>query len=344
MLQDIAVVLISVSVIVFFHELGHFLTMKLFGLKVARFSIGFPPRLFGVKLGGTDFCFGAIPAGGYVKPDGPDFLEDIREDDPEKNRYLVALPAWKRILVFFAGPLFSFILGAGTFSGLFYHVGGTVVPINVIGAVIPNSPAEKAGLKRGDRILEINGYKVKNWDEAAALVSKNKQLKIKVARGQKTIELAVIPELVGKSHVIGIRADYIYKEIKTLPSAVGYGMKYSLELATLQTKGLSKVAKGDVPKEELGGPLAIFKSLAVAFRKDWLSFLSLLAVINIILAVMNLLPVPLLDGGWIVIGAIEMVIRRRLSKSAVSGLMSWSMILLIFFSLWLLQNDISKLK
>lgn len=344
MIQDIAVVLVSISAIIFVHELGHFLFMKLFRIKVERFSIGFPPRLFGVKLGGTDFCFGAIPAGGYVKPAGENYIQDVKEDDPEKDRYLVTQPAWKRILVFFAGPLFSFLLGAIIFSGLFYHIGGIAVSTNVIGAVVPNSPAEKAGLKRGDRIVEINGQKIKNWEEAALLISQNKQLNIKVTRGQKTIKLAVAPELVGAKYMIGIESDYVYKEIKTLPMAAGLGLKYSMNLATLQTKGLAQAAKGKVSKKELDGPLAIFKALAVAFREGWLPFLSLVAVMNIILAVMNLVPIPLLDGGQILIGVVEMITWRRLSKQVAINLQWYSLILIIFFSLWLMQNDISKLK
>src|SRR3989344_753046 len=344
MIQGIAVVLVSIRAIVFFHGLGHYLVMKLFGLKVARFSIGFPPRLFGVKLGETDFCFGAIPAGGYVKPAGPDFIQDVREDDPEKNYYVINRPAWQRILVFFAGPLFSFILGAGILSGLFYHLEGVAEATNVIGAVAVNSPAEKAGLKRGDRILEINDYPIKTWDELVMLVSKDKPLKMKVARGKSLVEVTVVPKLAGKRYLIGIEADYTFREIKTLPSAVKEGFKSSVVFTTLQTKGLSRAASGQASKEEFGGPLAIFKSLADAFHIGWLPFLSLVAVINLILAVMNLIPVPMLDGGQMLIAFVEMVARRRLSKNVVVNLQLFSLILIIFLSIWLLQNDIERLK
>lgn len=343
MLQDVAIVFVTISAIVFFHELGHFLFMKFFGVKVARFSIGFPPRLFGVKLGGTDFCFGAIPAGGYVKPDGPDYFEDVQEGDPEKYQYLVIQPAWKKILIYLAGPLFSFLLGAVIYSGIFYHIGGIAVPTNIIGAVASNSPAEKAGLKRGDRILEINGHKIENWDEAALLISKGKPVTVKVARGQKIVELKVVPKLVNERYLIGIESDYVYKEIKTMSAAAGVGLKFSLSLATLQTKGLSQMAKGEVSKKEVDGPLAIFKVLAVAFREGWLPFLSMVAILNIILAVMNLIPFPLLDGGQILIGTVELVTRRRLNKATVSNLMWWSLVVLVLFSVWLLQNDLSKL-
>ncbi len=159
--------IITLGVLVLVHELGHFLAAKLFGMRVDRFSVGFPPRAFGKKIGETDYCVSWIPIGGYVKIAGmidESFDTDFLSKPPEPWEFR-AKPVWQRIIVICAGVVMNLVLATVIFWGINYVQGSVVRETTTVGYVAENSPAAKAGLQAGDRVLEINGKPVRNWDE-----------------------------------------------------------------------------------------------------------------------------------------------------------------------------------
>lgn len=171
-LETVFYFIVTLGVLVFVHELGHFLAAKFFGMRVDRFSIGFPPRAFGKQIGETDYCVSWIPIGGYVKIAGmidESFDTDYLNKPPEPWEYR-AKPIWQRMIVISAGVIMNLLLAIAIFWGINYSQGKTIRETTEIGYVVPGSPAETGGLMKGDRVLSINGAPVSHWDAIGMLV------------------------------------------------------------------------------------------------------------------------------------------------------------------------------
>ncbi|MBI4428680.1 MAG: RIP metalloprotease RseP [Ignavibacteriales bacterium] len=163
---------ITIGILVFIHELGHFLAAKFFGMRVDRFSIGFPPRAFGKKIGETDYCVSWIPIGGYVKIAGmidESFDTDFVGQEPQPWEFR-AKPIWQRMIVISAGVIMNILLAIFIFWGIIYYQGKLTRPITEIGYVVPESPAAKAGLKSGDKIISVNSHDVTRWEEIESII------------------------------------------------------------------------------------------------------------------------------------------------------------------------------
>ena len=186
----------TIGVLVLIHELGHFLTAKLFGMRVDRFSIGFPPRAFGKKVGDTDYCISWIPIGGYVKIAGmvdESFDTEFIGKQPQQWEFR-SKPIWQRIVVISGGVLMNILLGIVIFWGIIFYQGKTVKPVKVIGHVTVESPAAKAGLRSGDKFLHINGKSAANWEEIENLIYTevlSNDLAIEVERDGQILSFAV---------------------------------------------------------------------------------------------------------------------------------------------------------
>ena len=171
-LNNIFYFVITIGILVFVHELGHFLAAKFFGMRVDRFSIGFPPRAFGRKIGETDYCVSWIPIGGYVKIAGmidESFDTDFADQEPQPWEFR-SKPIWQRMIVISAGVTMNILLAVAIFWGIIYTQGKITRPVTEIGHVTSESPAAKAGLKAGDKILAINGHDVNRWEEIESLI------------------------------------------------------------------------------------------------------------------------------------------------------------------------------
>jgi len=189
--------LVVIGVLVLVHELGHFLAAKLFGMRVDRFSIGFPPRAFGKKIGDTDYCVSWIPIGGYVKIAGmvdESFDTEFANEDPKPWEFR-SKPIWQRMIVICAGVVMNILLAVFIFWAIIYYQGKTIRPVTEVGYVTPESPAAKSGFRVGDKIISVNGKPATHWEEIENLVyseALSGNLSIELSRGGEKMNLRIV--------------------------------------------------------------------------------------------------------------------------------------------------------
>jgi len=345
-------VIIVFGLIVFVHELGHFLAAKWAGVGVERFSLGFGPKVLGKQIGGTEYLLSAVPLGGYVKMVGEEIGEPV---DPAIEQLSFSHKSvGKRFFIVFAGPFSNFVWAFIIFSLTFLSFGVTV-PLDAakIGGVVPNLPAQKAGLQPGDEILSVAGTPVKNWEELADRIqhSQGQETHLTVKRGEgQTVEVVVTPEWRSAQpggngqpgYVIGIE-----RVFQSQPVSFGRALKIGAEQTWLWTKlifqSLVMLIRGEVSAKELGGPILIAQVAGQQARLGLDYLLRFAAVINLNLAVFNLLPIPVLDGGHLFFFLIEFLLGRPLSVR--SREMAWRVGFLVIATLIVLvfYNDIARL-
>lgn len=335
--------------LIFIHEFGHFLAAKLSGVRVLKFSIGFGPKIISKRIGETEYLLSAVPLGGYVKMYGEEAGEVIDEKRSFKHQ-----PVYKKIFIVFAGPLFNIIGAIALFWIIFVH--GVPVLKPVIGEVIPDSVASKAGLQKGDKIIEIEGQKITNWFEMAQFIQQNpnKLLKFKIERKSEIIEIEITPQakeaknLFGEKIVvgqIGIKPDdkavFIKKEDPI--TALNKSVEKCYEIVKLTYLTIVKIFQRVVSTDVIGGPILIFQTAGKTAEQGLVSFLSFAAIISINLGVLNLLPIPVLDGGHILFFLIEAVRRKPLSEKFIAVSQKIGIAFLIALMMLAFYNDIIRL-
>ncbi len=425
------------GLLVLIHELGHFLAAKWMGVRVERFSIGFPPRLFGKKIGDTDYCISAIPLGGYVKMSGmvdESLDQNVTGADYEFN----SKPVWKRVIIITAGVIMNLFLAILILTMVNYIKGEEVVPtteigfvgkdgiskkigfqkgdrivaiqgnkvntwneiqnqfiehlnenikfqvvrdaetINLIyqkewfqeknaelldiawmpeariGRVITETPAEKAHLQRGDRIVAINGVSIKNWLEMTEIIQDNpgQEITLEYLRNESSYSVALIPDskeatdssgaaiTVGK---IGIGQYYEINDL-SFPEAIVKGVKGTFTLLALNIKGLWWVISGTKPASEvIGGPIMIAKLAQDAAAEGWDRLWSLTAALSAILAFFNILPIPALDGGHLAFLLVEGVSGKPVSMRTRLLVQQIGMAILLILIVFIFYIDIQRL-
>lgn len=433
--------------LIFFHELGHFLVARLFGVGVEKFSLGFGPRIFGKKIGRTDYRISLIPLGGYVKmvgdePDSELSPEDLPFSFTHKH---VA----KRSLIVFAGPFANALLALFIFISILYFAGidsirpvirnidadgpaeqagvrlndqivaidqkpvkswrdinaildentgetakiqiqrqgetftlelvpqkaaytnvygdevpyfefgisGVAEPPAIVGEVIENMPAGMAGLKIGDQIISIDGLPIHHWKEMQKIVagSKGKILRFGVRRQNETLELNITPHLVkdrslsglsSKNYRIGIRPpDLVPDEDKVtielnLIQSVSHSFKIIVQVTQSFFDFLKKAFQGKVSRELVGGPIRIAQMAQQSAEMGLVELFSFVAAISLQLAILNLLPIPVLDGGHLLFYSIEAIKRGPLSSRARETAQQIGLFLLLLLMVFVLYNDI----
>ncbi len=304
--------LFVIGLLVFFHELGHFLVAKWSGILVYTFSFGFGPKILGFKWGETEYVISLFPLGGYVKMAGEDREED--KNIPPFRRF-DKKPIWIRALIVTAGPLMNFILAIVIFSLLFMTYGvPSVLPI--VDKVVEEGPAYIAGIQPGDKIVAINGKKVNLPEEIAQIVNESlgKKLKITVERNGKTLNFEVTPiwdeEL--KRARLFITFKVILKKYSVFP-AIAKGFRTTFIILQLVIIGLWKIITGHAPLE-VAGPLGIAQMAGEAARSGWANLLNFSALLSVYIGFLNLLPLPVLDGGVLLLLGVEKVRGRPLEK------------------------------
>lgn len=353
--------LLIISFLALAHEFGHFLFARISGIPVEEFAIGFGPSIYERKIAPKslsrkvkvssesesfesleknqnvmNFKIGLFPILGYVKIKG---MED-NYDDPEGfyNKGFLA-----KFLTLLAGPLMNLVVAIVIFGFVFATFGNPLSPTTTIASIVKNSPAEKANFKIGDTILKVNGVVIKNWNELVSSIQENQGniAKIEVKRGNEILELQVVPKYdpVQKRWMIGISPKgEVYPITKSFIEGSKWTFQTFYTMFTFLPKLFTRVGLSSVT-----GPIGIISMTGEAASAGFLNLLFFVAYISIALAFTNLLPIPPLDGSWLVIIIAEGVTRKKISKSLTAKIQSIALIFMLFLMFIVSINDILKL-
>ena len=359
---------IVLGVLIFVHELGHFLIAKLFKVKVEKFSLGFGPKLYGKQIGETEYLLSAFPLGGYVKmfgetgmieggdtpPSGGELVKpELRElTEEEKNRSFSHKPPLVRIAIVSAGPAFNLLFAWLAFIVL-CTLGVPTVTAR-IGEVLKDKPAARAGIAKDDVVAAINGKPVEQWEDIAKLVSgsKGEPISLTVKRGSEMLDFKIKPEprisknLFGEQvsgFAIGIAAaGEVVTEYFGPIEALVKGTTQTAKVIELTFMSLVKLAQRVVPLDTVGGPIMIVKLAGEQASAGVSSFLAFMALLSVNLGILNLLPVPVLDGGHLVFYFWELITRRPVNQKVREFAQQIGMALLLGLMLLAFYNDIIR--
>ena len=344
---------IVLGVLIFFHEFGHFLIARLFGVGVEKFSLGFGPRLIGKKFGRTDYRISAIPLGGYVKMVGeePD-AEVAPADIPISFTHKHVL---KRMCIVAAGPFFNILLAVIIFFSIFLISGLFILKASV-GEVREGSPALAAGLKPGDEITAIDGKPVSNWNDMTEIIgaSNGRTLKISVKRAGTDLVFQITPELIPakdifgediKRYVIGISSGGEFNTRKLNPfQAMAESFRQTYNIIELMVVIIGKLITGSISTDTIGGPIMIAKMAGDEAKTGIENLIFFLALISVNLAIINLLPIPVLDGGHLLFFIIEAVKGHPVSLKVREVAQQIGLFIILLLVILVFYNDIFRYK
>jgi len=431
MLQSLVAFVFVLGVIVFVHELGHFLLARRHGVRVLTFSLGFGPKVLTIRRGGTDYCISAIPLGGYVKMAG----ENPEDPHTGSSDEFLAKSKWQRFQILIAGPAMNVLLAFLVMIGVLYN--GAEVPAYesqpvVVGSVLAGSPAERAGIESGDRIVSVAGYDVPTWERFFVTVTPraNRQVEFVVERGgeRRTLNLVpdaqtqyemgdigVLPEIYpqirsilpgqpaeasglavrdvvvavdgtrvtrdfdlvkyinGKTDTpitFRVRRDGGERDVTVTPALVDgvgkIGVSFSpfearvvqptfmqavrmsaernAEWSLLIFRTLKAMLAGEASPRQLMGPVGIAQASGGAAEAGWASLFGLMALISLNLGLVNLFPIPILDGGHILILALEGLARRDFSMRVKEKVMLAGFLVLMALMVTVIYNDLMRIE
>jgi len=344
--------------LVFFHELGHYLVARWFKVPAEVFSIGFGRELFGwTDKQGTRWKVAWLPLGGYVKfvgDMGPASTPADLESIPEhlRDRAFQLRPVWQRFLIVLAGPVANFLLAIVILAGFFSLIGTPAS--NVVSAIQPNSAAAGAGIQPGDRILSIAGMSTPTFDDIfrTVAVRPDETVMVDVERGGSVQELRVtlktdiLKDATGqpfKRGLLGVYPKIEVREPVSIVRAVPMAVDYTGRMTRSIVDGIVQLVRGRVSPKQLGGPIKIAQIAGEGAAQGPLPFVGLLALLSINLGFINLLPVPLLDGGHLFFYAIEAVRRRPLSAEALDWAFRGGLALILALLVFVTINDLGSL-
>jgi regulator of sigma E protease len=348
--------IIVLGLLIFVHEFGHFLFAKLFKVKVLKFSLGFGPKLIGKTYGETEYLISAFPLGGYVKMFGenPD-EQDVATGDQHGS--FAHKSVWKRFFIVLAGPVFNLLFALALFCGLFIAIG---VPdskdTTSIGQVSQKSPAAQAGILAGDTIEQINGHPMKGWLDVLGSVKESggKPLTIRIKRGAEQISVIVTPAIDGVKNVFGevtekrymigvVKAEAVVYEKVGVVTAVQAALAQTWMYISLTVMGFVKIIQRVVPMSELGGPILIAQLAGQQMAAGWIHLVFFMGLLSVNLGILNLLPIPVLDGGHLMFLSIEGVRRKPVSERVQIVAQQIGMALLGSLMLFVFYNDLFRI-
>ncbi len=386
------------GLVIFVHELGHFLAAKWAGVYAPRFSLGFGPALWKMRRGETEYVLAALPLGGYVRmasredetmamieggtPEGREASAgakdggtsgvtgegEARPTDWDENamvpfgpkpvppdRWFESKPLWARIVIMLAGVTMNVVLTLVVSSGVFAYYGRPYVPA-VVDSLVADMPAQKAGLLPGDSIASINGMPVRAWTEMLATISGSagKEIRLGIVRGGASVALAITPVAVkgadaatGRAVTVGrigaYPKDRIERDRLGLLSATVAGWRATWAMASSVVGVVGGLVRGTISVKNLGGPVAIARTSVAAARTGLESLWALIAFLSINLAILNLLPVPILDGGQVLLTLAESAKGSPFSSRTRENVMRVGLAAIVALFAVVMFNDIVAL-
>lgn len=342
--MNIVIAILIFAFLIFFHELGHFIFAKAFGIKVNEFCIGFGPKLIGFTKGDTLYSIKLLPLGGACMMEGED------EDSDDINSFNKK-PLWQRAVVVFGGPFFNFILAYILAAFILMSAG---VDRPVLTSVMEGYPAAEAGMKAGDEIVKLNNYRVHFYRDISVynIFNQDKEVKVTYKRGNEKFETTIVPKLDSESgrYLLGVSNSEPRERIGVIPSlGLGFSeVKYQI-YTTIQS--LRMLIVGKISANELSGPVGIVKAIGdtytetvdLGFFYTMLNLMNFMVLLSANLGVMNLLPIPALDGGRLIIFFFEAILRRKLNEKVEGVIHMVGFALLMALMVFVLFNDVRKL-
>jgi regulator of sigma E protease len=343
-----AIIVLGVLIIV--HEFGHFIVARLFNVKVLKFSIGFGPKIFGIKGKETEYLISAVPLGGYVKLYGEESDDEVI-DEPE--RAFSKQSSIRKIGIVCAGPLFNLLFALLIFI-LFNFIGFQTLS-TIIGDVKDGYPAKLSGLQKNDKIVKINEIAVKTWEEISSIIKSNKgePLKIIFEREGRLYYTVVTPRMEKVKNIFGEEVNVAVIGIVSTDKLVrisypplqsiirGFNQFYELTRLTLLT--VYKLINRTVPVSSLGGPIMISQIAGETAKSGLSNLIAFMALLSVNLGILNLLPIPVLDGGHIILFLIEAIIKRPISSSFKEAYIKIGITIIVLLTLTVFYNDIMRL-
>jgi len=347
-------VLLVIGGVIFIHELGHFTFAKLTGMRVEKFSIGFPPRLFGKKIGDTDYCVSAIPLGGYVKVAGvideSMDVDGVQGNEPWKFE---SKNAGQKSVYITGGVVFNLLFAALIFCLL--TIGAGIYdpsPEPVVDEVIPELPAEAAGIQKGDRILAVNGTMVSSWEDMAGIIHAfpNDTILVRWLHNENEFEKPIVTisnkilkgsKLVDVG-IIGVGPVFTHRNAGFF-EAVGQGFQNTWYWLKITVISLKMLITGEESLKNIGGPIFIAQLAGRSAKSGLAPLFGLMAIISVNLAFINILPIPAFDGGHLIITIIEATIRRPLSIKTKLRLQQVGLAIILTLMAVVFYNDILRL-
>ncbi|QTA92996.1 RIP metalloprotease RseP [Desulfonema magnum] len=352
MITTIFSFVVVLGILIFFHELGHFLAARACGVGVEKFSLGFGPRLFGKTAGITDYRISAIPLGGYVKMVGEE--PDAKIDPADIPLSFTHKSVFRRMLIVAAGPVFNLFLAVIIFFGIF-QVSGIPVSKALIGEVREGTPAYQAGLQKGDTILAIDEIKIDTWEDMSGIISESRgrELALSVQRGDSVFDVNIIPRLTTtknifgediERHVIGITSSHevVFKDLNPF-QALSASLVQTYDIAKLTIVSIVKMIQGKISaKENLGGPIMIAQMSGKIAKEGPGQLAFWIALLSVSLGVLNFLPIPVLDGGHLVFFFIELLIGHPVNTKMREIAQQVGIFVLILLMIFVFYNDIAR--
>jgi len=347
---------VVLGILIFVHELGHFLFAKFFKVRVLKFSLGFGPKIFGKTVGDTEYLVSAFPLGGYVKMFGenPDEQQDSAVDKETSFAYK---KVWQRFLIVLAGPLFNLLFTVVLFFAIFLLLG---LPdsrdTTRVGQVNANSPAVAAGVLVDDIILSINDEPTEEWMDVLNIVknSEGKELVFYMARGNDEVKLFVTPERLPVKNIFGeeveerfmigiVRAEELFYSPTGLVGAFEAACAQTWMYISLTVLSFIKLIQQVVPASELGGPILIAQIAGKQMQAGWVNYLFFMGLLSVNLGILNLMPIPVLDGGHLMFLSIEAIRRKPITEKMQIVAQQFGMAFLGVAMIFVFYNDLLRI-